>query len=200
MKIIKYIVLFVCVISFSCKTKSITLTLPATGCYIDKALIYLNNNYFKNPSTDLSGIIQTLVLKEEHMSDGSPENFNIYFGYRKGYVQNGKQVGLWQSFRYEQNDTLGQLKQNIFREEYFKNGLRDSIYKIYNKEGRIIYSTYFKNGNGIEKDFHENGKLYYEIEIKDGYFTDTLRIYNDKGNLIEKLLYKKDSLIYQKKI
>ena len=45
---------------------------------------------------------------------------------------------------------------------------------------------------------HENGKLYYEIATKDGYFVDTLKLYNDKGALIEKLLYKKDSLVYRK--
>ncbi|WP_192501879.1 hypothetical protein [Flavobacterium sp. PL002] len=121
------------------------------------------------------------------------------FGYRSGYFKKGVQHGKWKSNRYFYNDSLGKkvIKNYIFREEYFKNGLRDSIYKIYNKEGKVIYSTYFKKGNGIEKDFYENGQLYYEIETKDGYFTDTIRLHNDKGKLMEKLLYKNDSLIFK---
>lgn len=112
----------------------------------------------------------------------------------------GVQHGKWKSNRYFYSDSLGNkvIKNYIFREEYFKSGLRDSIYKIYDKNGKMIYSTNFKNGTGLEKDFHENGKLYYEIETKDGYFVDTLKLYNAKGALIEKLLYKKDSLIYHK--
>lgn len=74
--------------------------------------------------------------------------------------------------------------------------MRDSIYKIYNKEGKIVYSTTFKNGNGLEKDFYDNGQLYYEIKTQNGYFTDTLKLYTPQGKLMEKLLYKKDSLIY----
>lgn len=122
-------------------------------------------------------------------------------GYRKGYFNNGKQNGKWISYKYYYYDSLGysRSKNYLVREEYFKKGLRDSIYKIYNKKGKIIYSTYFKNGNGIEKDFHDNGQLYYEIKTRDGYFTDTLRLYNDKGRLQEKLFYKKDSLVYKQK-
>lgn len=87
-------------------------------------------------------------------------------------------------------------KNYLAREEYFKNVLRDSIYRIYDKDGKVIYSTSFKNGTGIEKDFYDNGQLYYEIKAQDGYFTDTLKLYRKNGQLMQKLLYKKDSLIF----
>jgi antitoxin component YwqK of YwqJK toxin-antitoxin module len=120
------------------------------------------------------------------------------FGYKRGYFKNGVQNGKWTSNRYYYLDSLGHkiLKSYIFREEFFKNGLRDSIYKIYNKEGNVIYSTYFENGTGLEKDFHENGKLYYEIATQNGYFTDTIKLYDNRGKQVENLLYKKDSLAY----
>ncbi|MFB9110533.1 hypothetical protein [Flavobacterium gyeonganense] len=41
-------------------------------------------------------------------------------------------------------------------------------------------------GTGLWKEVHSNGTIYFEIETKDGYFTDTLKLYNDKGRLIEK--------------
>lgn len=121
-------------------------------------------------------------------------------GYRKGYFKNGKQNGKWTSDRYSYYDSLGytRSKNYLAREEYFKNGLRDSIYKIYNKDGKTLYSTYFKNGNGIEKDFYDNGQLYYEIKIQNGYFTDTLRLYRENGQLMQQLLYRKDSLVFKK--
>ncbi|TPG41978.1 hypothetical protein [Flavobacterium pectinovorum] len=120
------------------------------------------------------------------------------FGSREGEFRNGVQHGLWECKRSYYLDSLGHhiYKNYKFREEYFKNGLRDSIYKIYNKDGKVIYSTYFKDGNGIEKDFHENGALYYEIETKGGYFTDTLHLYNKEGKKFEKRLYQKDVLVY----
>lgn len=120
------------------------------------------------------------------------------FGSREGEFRNGVQHGFWQCKRSYYLDSLGHhiYKNYKFREEYFKNGLRDSIYKIYNKDGKVIYSTNFKDGNGIEKDFHENGTLYYEIETKGGYFTDTLRLYNKRGKIYQKKLYQKDVLVY----
>lgn len=120
-------------------------------------------------------------------------------GYRKGYFKNGKQNGKWISDRYYHYDSLGysRSKKYLAREEYFKNGLRDSIYKIYDKDGKIIYSSHFKNGNGIEKDFYNNGQLYYEITTQNGYFTDTLRLFHDNGRLAAKLFFKRDSLLFK---
>lgn len=141
-----------------------------------------------------------IIIKKGDMNDiirdDPTRGYN--FGSREGEFKNGVQHGLWKCTRSYDVDSLGyhRYKWYKFREEYFKNGLRDSIYKIYNKDGKVIYSTYFKDGNGIEKDFHENGKLYYEIETKNGYFTDTLRLHNKEGRIFEKRLYQKDTLVY----
>ena len=86
----------------------------------------------------------------------------------------------------------------MFTKEYFKHGLRDGIFRQFGNDGVIIYETTFKMGTGLWKEFHGNGKIYFEAYTKDGYFTDTLKLYNDKGILFEKLLYKKDSLIFRK--
>jgi len=202
MKIIKYL-LFFCLF-VSCKTKNTSLDIDNTSsAYIGKAKIYLNNHYFEcNSCQEYLPVYQPLLLYKTPQNHGDYiSELDKYIGERTGQLVDGKQSGQWISRRDFNYDSLSYSKKRkyIYREEYFKKGLRDSIYKIYNKEGKIIYSTYFKNGNGLEKDFHENGKLYYEMQIKDGYFTDTLRIYNDNGNLAEKLLYIKDSLVYQKK-
>nr|WP_315240553.1 hypothetical protein [uncultured Flavobacterium sp.] len=167
---------------------------------VNDAKLYKNQMYFKNNENDVVIILQTIVINSKITGGDNPSKDKIIHGYREGYCKSGMQEGKWITKRYYNYDSLGYLKTkaHLIREEYFKNGLRDSIYKIYNKNGKIIYSTNFKNGTGLEKDFHENGKPYYEIETKDGYFVDTLKLYNDKGALMEKLLYKKDSLVYRK--
>ena len=64
--------------------------------------------------------------------------------------------------------------------------------------GTLYILLIFKKGDGIEKDFYDNGQLYYEIKTTNGYFTDTLKLYNKNGQLIQKLLYKNDSLVFKK--
>ncbi len=120
-------------------------------------------------------------------------------GYRRGTFLFGKQHSLWISTRYAYYDSAGYAKSReyICREEYFKNGLRDSVFKVFNSKGNILYSTYFNSGNGLEKDFYDNGKLFYEVKTVNGYLVDTLTLYNDKGITIEKLLYNKQDLIYK---
>jgi antitoxin component YwqK of YwqJK toxin-antitoxin module len=85
---------------------------------------------------------------------------------------------------------------NPFKIEYFKDGLRDSIFKIVDENNKIIYETTFKMGTGLWKEFHGNGKIYFETYTKDGYFTDTLRLHNKEGEIYEKRLYQKDALVY----
>ena len=119
-------------------------------------------------------------------------------GQRVGKIIGGYKEGKWLSGNADL-DSLGNVyaKGSIWREEYFKKGLRDSVFKQYDGNGKIIYETTFKMGTGLWKEFHSNGKLYFEIYTKDGYFTDTLKLYNKNGELAEKRLYKKDSLIFK---
>jgi antitoxin component YwqK of YwqJK toxin-antitoxin module len=175
-------------IIFACKSNNYVKSSDLTPCLGLVHSIYKEYIFFNKIKVDTNTCIGS--------SYGYP--LKDLDGYRKGYFKNGKQNGKWVSDRCYHYDSLGysRSKRYLAREEYFKNGLRDSIYKIYDKEGKIIYSTYFKNGNGIEKDFHDNSQLYYEIKTENGYFTDTLKLYNAKGELMEKRLYKKDSLDY----
>ncbi len=190
MKTINRIPLLIFFYIISCKSKYVDVVLDnmKSSC----AVLQLAPNYQEY-------IFYNWYKTDTYTCEVNSFSLKNNFGYRSGYFKKGVQHGKWKSNRYFYNDSLGKkvIKNYIFREEYFKNGLRDSIYKIYNKEGKVIYSTYFKKGNGIEKDFYENGQLYYEIETKDGYFTDTIRLHNDKGKLMEKLLYKNDSLIFK---
>ena len=119
-------------------------------------------------------------------------------GERFGRIIKGRREGKWLSgdADFDKNGKV-YAKGRIWREEYFKNDLRDSIYRRFDGDGKIIYETNFKLGTGLWKEFHSNGKIYFEAYTKDGYFTDTLKLYNDKGILFEKLLYKKDSLIFK---
>ncbi len=185
MKTIKKTIFVIPVILLSCigiKTVSLEPNPCSTLMFSDEPE-YVFYNWYK---TDLN------VCKVNKFK------INNLQGYRKGSFVNGRQSGKWITERYYYYDSLSDIKTKYYlgREEYFKDGLRDSIYKIYNKDGKVIYSTYFKDGNGIEKDFHENGTLYYEIETKRGYFTDTLRLYNKEGKNFEKRLYQKDVLVY----
>lgn len=120
-------------------------------------------------------------------------------GLRYGKIKNGYKDGAWLSGNagFDENGNVIK-KGHLWKEEYFKKGLRDSIYRKFNSKGEIIYETTFKNGTGLWKEFHSNGKIYFEAYTKDGYFTDTLKLYNDKGRLQGLRLYKKDSLIYRR--
>ena len=193
MKIIRLLMFFI--LLTNCKTgENISSNGPDLGSSIETKEIFLNNHHYKNNAGSVS---QHLFLRYDNIGGDNPREFIKYFGFRSGSLNDGLQDGKWVSTRSYFSDSLNSndYKTYIFREEYFKNGLRDSVYKIYNKKGKVIYSTMFEKGTGIEKDFYQNGKLYYEIAIKDGYFTDTLKINNENGTLYQKRLYKNDTLV-----
>ncbi len=176
----------VCVISFSCKMQKQLLIEDIKGMTtpaVDYRFIRLSYENF--PST---------YIKDFSESDriNYTETFKDISGEKEGLIKYGVKEGLWKHI-------LGDDKLHL--EEYFSRGLRDSVFRIYNHDSNhIIYETTFIKGTGLLKDFHSNGQLYYEIETKDGYFTDTLRLYDKDGVIIEKLFYDKDSLIYHEKI
>jgi len=119
-------------------------------------------------------------------------------GYRIGKIGiDGFKEGKWLSGDAD-FDTLGNVyaKGKIYKEEYFKHGLRDSIFRQFDNDGKVIYETTFKMGTGLWKEFYGNGKIYFEANTKDGYFTDTLHLYNREGKIFEKRLYQKDVLAY----
>lgn len=184
MRIINFLLLFL-LLGCRVPTTFTTSDESQSTVLMDRSVIYMNGPYSKYDSY-ANSVYQTLLLEKynKKVFYSTPR----IFGWRNGQLINGKQHGYWQSTRGDW----------IFRQEYFKMGLRDSVYRIYNAAGDTIYSTYFNMGTGIEKDYHRNGQLYYEIALKDGYFTDTLRIYDEQGRIAEKLYFEKDSLSYYK--
>ncbi len=133
------------------------------------------------------------ILNEDVFTDGGE--------HRVGKIIEGYKEGKWISGDAGFDDKGNTyIKTDIWREEYFKHGLRDSVFRQFDQNNKIRYETNFKMGTGLWKEFHSNGTIYFEIETKDGYFTDTLKLYNDKGRLIEKRFYIKDSLVDTKNL
>ncbi|MFB9078769.1 hypothetical protein ACFFLS_11310 [Flavobacterium procerum] len=128
------------------------------------------------------------VLYEEQFAEGGLRIGKIIYHYKQGKWLSG-------DADFDEDGNV-YTKGQIWREEYFKNGLRDSVYRCFDRNGKIIYETTFKMGTGLWKEYHNNGELYFEIYTKGGYFTDTLRLNDDKGKIIGKRLYIKDSLVY----
>ncbi|MFB9078767.1 toxin-antitoxin system YwqK family antitoxin [Flavobacterium procerum] len=138
-----------------------------------------NYVYLDFPNEDSAKNDDTYLLQESFF-DGEP---------RIGKIIDGFKEGKWLSDNVCEKGQIG-------KEEYFKHGLRDSIFKQFDRNGKIIYETTFKNGTGLWKEFHSNGKLYFEIYSEEGFFTDTLRLYNKEGKIFEKRLYQNDTLVY----
>jgi antitoxin component YwqK of YwqJK toxin-antitoxin module len=153
-------------------------------------------SFFNNSPTNM--LYEDFPNEDSTKSDSDyRENF-ADGTHRAGKIRENYKEGKWLSGNVDL-DSSGNVyaEGKIWKEEYFKRGLRDSIFKQFDINGNLIFSTYFKMGTGLWKEFHKNGKIYFEIATRDGYFTDTLKLYNDKGKLMEKRLYKKDSLVYR---
>lgn len=197
MKTINFLLFFLLVIG--CHSQKMISQEDSKRNIIVETYIYLNGPYLKY-SIESASVTQTIITSKKNIGGDNPFESVTILGYRKGNTENKRQEGKWETFRFFKDELdYNKEKKYLVREEYFKNGLRDSIYKIYNKEGKVIYLTTFKNGNGVEKDFYDNGQLYYEIKTQNGYFIDTLKLYNPQGKIMKKLFYKKDSLVFDKK-
>lgn len=146
-----------------------------------------NSDFPPRNEVNNKGIGTSLV--EERFKEGG-----VRFG--KTGINNSKE-GKWLSGDADFDENGNVFAKGVkWREEYFKNGLRDSIYRRFDSNEKVIYETRFKKGTGLWKEFHSNGQLYFEMQTKDGYFTDTLKLHDDKGEIVGKRLYKNDSLIY----
>ncbi|MFC5978023.1 toxin-antitoxin system YwqK family antitoxin [Flavobacterium salmonis] len=147
------------------------------------------NNFLYNDFPDRDRNNGGCDIKDDFV-DGYCDRFGTISneGYKDGFFVTG----------IHHYDTIKNIKvfDRIFKEEYFKHGLRDSIFKQYDINGKIIYETMFKMGTGLWKEFHANGKTYFEAYTQDGYFTDTLKLYNREGVNFEKRFYQKDTLVY----
>lgn len=56
-------------------------------------------------------------------------------------------------------------------------------YVFYNGNGKVLYETVFKNGNGLMKDYTEDGILTLEIEYSNGVKHGKMTTYNLDGTV-----------------
>ena len=203
-RIIHVIIIFIAAtFLFGCKTKyeHITDRNIKKAVYFEpygstESRAYLIGPYLKLEMPDNGNVIQVVyrIITYDTYSLDEPR----MWGLRMGKYKNNKQEGTWISESSWYPDRQYHKYPYKRREEHFKDGLQHGDYIIYNSEGDVIYYTEFINGTGIEKDYHPNGQLYYEISKKDGYFTDTLKLYDEGGRLYEMLYFEKDSLVFSK--
>lgn len=197
MRILKYlIVIIVVAILYSCSIFQ--------KCYCDKKLACKKHPILlEDIKIEMGGFINNseynFLYEDFQNEDLSYGNVDYKEAWREGKIINGYKEGIWISATYLY-DTINNTKKidKLFKEEHFKKGLRDSIFRQFDSDGKIIYETTFKMGTGLWKEFHYNGKLYFEAQTQDGYFNDTLKLYDFRGRLQGLRFYKKDSLFYSK--
>jgi hypothetical protein len=180
--------------------KIVLITLLASSCIFRKPEFI----GMKRPIYDVGAFSHKMYYKYEDFPD-TDTSHTYYCILHQEYIDGGERHGKIGKRKKEgkfltgqaTSDSLGNIhaKDTIYKEEYFKNGLRDSVYKRF-ENWELIYETTFKNGTGLWKEFHRNKQLYFEIYTKDGYFTDTLKLYNKEGVLYEKRFYNKSTLVY----
>ena len=70
------------------------------------------------------------------------------------------------------------------------------VEREYHSNGKIYWETPFKNGGreGIAKEYYENGKLKIEIPYKNDKIEGIARRYYENGNLVIEVSYKNDEL------
>ena len=98
-----------------------------------------------------------------------------------GYFEGGYKNGLWKA-TYDKN---------LIKTENFKCGLTIGLYKVYNKNGNILYNTTFgPEGNGTYKDFYfKTGFLKQEGRYKNGKREGEWRRYDEDGKLTSVQVY-----------
>jgi len=95
----------------------------------------------------------------------------------EGLFSYGFKTGTW-IFSHYQFATV---------EENYKKGIRDGVYKVYDKDKNSIYETVFHDGTGEERMFRYDGSLYHVKYFKNGEidFTKTTTFYHSNGTVAE---------------
>ena len=146
--------------------------------------------------------------------------YNVFYGedsvvISEGYMRNGKPDGYWKNYY-----TSGIIKSEGNRKDFEL----DSLWKFYDEEGKIVleinYRAGKKNGFRITYQGTETTKENFEDDIKQGYsyilfpngktkmkipFTNGLeegisREYNQSGNIIQLITYKKGYITNRERI
>ena len=122
-------------------------------------------HYFPKDSLPLQGYFELPDFSKEAKDEVSePNKYNpnryvsdiarpSYFRtrYTKGSLINGLKHGKW---------TIMEDYYFAKIEEHYKNGVRDGLYSVYDKNNAILYQTNFKNGTGEERTYRLNNSLH----------------------------------------
>ena len=144
-------------------------------------------------------------LQTKKVGENKNKYINIFIPYFKNdYIEN-IWTGKYNKFNekegkgkeYDLEDNLifkGEYRNSkkLNGTEYYINGMKkfDGNYNNGEKWNGILYGQNADNkyeinlGNGFIKEFHENGYLYFEGEIKNGIKNGIGKIYNETGHLI----------------
>lgn len=127
--------------------------------------------------------------------------------YKKGFVNSrevinrydsqGKKHGYWKEF-YPNFD----LKSEI----YYKHGLRDGFYKLYDEKGNLLKITKYVNDVEqviaaemkplqMQHEYYPNGRIKREASFRDGKREGTWREFDENGNVISSQIYKNGTLV-----
>lgn len=127
--------------------------------------------------------------------------------YKKGFVNSrevinrydsqGQKHGYWKEFYPDFS-----LKSEI----YYKHGLRDGFYKLYDEKGNLLVIT--KYVNDVEQiiasemkplqmkhEYYPNGRIKREASFRDGKKEGTWREFDENGNVVSSQIYKNGTLV-----
>ncbi|WP_438712677.1 toxin-antitoxin system YwqK family antitoxin [Aquimarina muelleri] len=149
--------------------------------------------YFKildktKPSTDR---VYELSIYDEIDKSGTNDNITL----KSIPVESTTNSEGWFSHGLKNGEWIFEEPSFAKIEEHYKNGVRDGLYIVYGKNGRVLYQTSFKNGTGIEKIYRKNGNLYRIKYYKNGSLDDSklLTLYYDNGNIAEEFDFQKNT-------
>jgi hypothetical protein len=80
-------------------------------------------------------------------------------------------------------------------EEPFKNGLLHGVCRHWNEAGRLLGKYKMVHGTGIQREWHDNGKLQLEISTVRGEFSGRNRLWLRDGTLLSERYYLRGQVV-----
>jgi len=127
--------------------------------------------------------------------------------YKKGFVNSrevinrydaqGKKHGYWKEF-YANFDLKSEM--------YYKHGLRNGFYKLYDEKGNLLKITKYVDDVEqvlspetkplqMQHEYYPNGRVKREASFRDGKREGTWREFDENGNVISSQIYKNGKLV-----
>ncbi len=116
---------------------------------------------------------------------------NEPFDNTEGFFKDGLKEGKW-IFKIDSFYGFSRI------EEFYKGGIRNGLYSVFNKDNKIIYQSNFIKGSGIEKLYYPNGNIYHIKYFKNGTvdYSKPYKVYYDNGNIARIYDYPKNKTTY----